>query len=215
MRYWKFGRRKTSDFLMHHGIDGQRWGVRHGPPYPLERKSTSIHRKAIKIEPDISNDIKRISDKNKVQLYGFDHRLKTKESIDRKTRLGKDIKDAVRYTFILPENAFVNKYNSIVKDLNDLGYSETKLKNYFKRYSEGLSNHKSLQGNYKTKDGYEFEIQYQTNKSQKAKDLKVPLYEEVRQPNVDPKRKSEIIKEMNKLADSVIDPVDIFTIKEH
>lgn len=35
MRYWKFGRRKTSDFLMHHGIQGQRWGIRNGPPYPL------------------------------------------------------------------------------------------------------------------------------------------------------------------------------------
>lgn len=23
--------------LYHHGIDGQRWGVRHGPPYPLDR----------------------------------------------------------------------------------------------------------------------------------------------------------------------------------
>lgn len=25
--------------LVHHGIDGQKWGVRNGPPYPLERKS--------------------------------------------------------------------------------------------------------------------------------------------------------------------------------
>ena len=26
------------DFLMHHGIKGQEWGVRNGPPYPLEGK---------------------------------------------------------------------------------------------------------------------------------------------------------------------------------
>lgn len=25
--------------ISHHGIDGQKWGVRNGPPYPLERKS--------------------------------------------------------------------------------------------------------------------------------------------------------------------------------
>lgn len=23
--------------LQHHGIEGQRWGVKNGPPYPLER----------------------------------------------------------------------------------------------------------------------------------------------------------------------------------
>ena len=34
--------------LSHHGIKGQRWGVRHGPPYPLNRGARSasrIHRK--------------------------------------------------------------------------------------------------------------------------------------------------------------------------
>lgn len=25
-----------SEFLMHHGVKGQRWGVRNGPPYPIE-----------------------------------------------------------------------------------------------------------------------------------------------------------------------------------
>ena len=24
--------------LYHHGIDGQKWGVRNGPPYPLEKR---------------------------------------------------------------------------------------------------------------------------------------------------------------------------------
>lgn len=30
-RYW------DDDDLLHHGIKGQKWGVRNGPPYPLER----------------------------------------------------------------------------------------------------------------------------------------------------------------------------------
>jgi len=29
--------------LYHHGIKGQKWGVRNGPPYPLDRKSGSIN----------------------------------------------------------------------------------------------------------------------------------------------------------------------------
>lgn len=29
-------RKKHEDYLMHHGVDGQKWGVKHGPPYPLD-----------------------------------------------------------------------------------------------------------------------------------------------------------------------------------
>lgn len=37
------------EILEHHGIDGQKWGVRNGPPYPLERgkgKRASVKEKA-------------------------------------------------------------------------------------------------------------------------------------------------------------------------
>lgn len=37
------------EILKHHGIDGQKWGVRNGPPYPLERgkgKRASVKEKA-------------------------------------------------------------------------------------------------------------------------------------------------------------------------
>lgn len=38
-----------SEILEHHGIDGQKWGIRNGPPYPLERgkgKRASVKEKA-------------------------------------------------------------------------------------------------------------------------------------------------------------------------
>lgn len=35
-----------SEILEHHGIDGQKWGVRNGPPYPLERKKTHLLNKS-------------------------------------------------------------------------------------------------------------------------------------------------------------------------
>lgn len=31
-------------YLYHHGIDGQKWGVRHGPPYPLDHKKQIGHK---------------------------------------------------------------------------------------------------------------------------------------------------------------------------
>lgn len=27
-----------SDYISHHGIEGQKWGIKNGPPYPLEKK---------------------------------------------------------------------------------------------------------------------------------------------------------------------------------
>lgn len=35
-------------YLVHHGIKGQKWGVRHGPPYPLDKSDySSLEKKAI------------------------------------------------------------------------------------------------------------------------------------------------------------------------
>lgn len=33
---WKWN--DGTDYLMHHGIKGQKWGVRNGPPYPIDHK---------------------------------------------------------------------------------------------------------------------------------------------------------------------------------
>ena len=44
-----------SEILEHHGIDGQKWGVRNGPPYPLDRqknKKSSIQDKAKQVLKD-------------------------------------------------------------------------------------------------------------------------------------------------------------------
>lgn len=48
MRYWKFNRGGSSSYLMHHGIDGQRWGVQHGPPYPLDSKVSTGRKLKVK-----------------------------------------------------------------------------------------------------------------------------------------------------------------------
>lgn len=48
--------------LSHHGVEGQKWGVRHGPPYPLNRGTVSASR--------IHQKTKSISEtSNKVETY--------------------------------------------------------------------------------------------------------------------------------------------------
>lgn len=203
--YW------NSPSLMHYGVKGMKWGVRHD----RSKAASTIYRNAMEREPEITKDVSRCIKNAGCNIYGLEHRLKTKGSISRKVSLGKDIKDAVRYTAILPEKDFVSKYNTIKKDLQSRGYTETRCKNYFEQYRKGLVKHKSVQTNYKTRDGYTFELQFQTKASQRAKDKKVPLYEESRNPKTSSKRKEELVRQMEILANQVKDPDGIDRIKEH
>lgn len=198
------------DYLAHYGVKGMKWGIRHD-----RRSADRIHRMALKKEPKITKDVQNVVRKNGCQMYGLEHRLKTRQSIARKVDLGKDIKDAVRYTAILPEKSFVTKYEGIKRDLESKGYKEVKCKNYFKQYSEGKVKHKAVQCNYQSKDGYIFEMQFHTKSSQDAKNKKVPLYEEIRDPKTSSIRKGELAAQMVLLAENVKDPDNIFDIKEH
>lgn len=189
--------------------------------------SSKIYKDASKRVKGISSDVEEAARNTGSTMYGLEHRLKTKESIYRKVKkgvvedlvapdkAGDDIKDAVRFTTISPEQSFVSNYNKFKSEMAKKGYSESRCKNYFQLYKEGLAKHKSVQSIFKTPDGYKFEVQFQTPASQKAKDKKIPLYEEVRKTGVSKERTAEIIREMEKLAENVKDPWYIDRIKTH
>lgn len=158
-------------------------------------------------------------------MYGLEYRLKQPTSIAGKVgqdskekdisfeKATNNITDAVRYTVVTNSNDFVKNYQDIKKSLEKMGYSEVKLKNYFEKYKNGESMHKSVQTNYKNPNGYEFEIQFQTPSSQAAKELKIPIYEERRRSNISQERAIELEKQMRELADMVKDPPRIEIIK--
>ena len=217
------------DELYHHGIQGQHWGVRNGPPYPLKQYSAServfndANSRVDKITKDVTTAAKNAGSK----MYGLENRLKTKDSISRKidkkskednqsiTKSANDIKDAVRFTAISSEKNFVSNYEKMKKELERKGYTETRCKNYFDLFNQGKVKHKSVQSNYKTKDGYEFEIQFHTKASQDAKNKKIPLYEERRQVGISKNRAKELERQMEDLALKVKDPINIDRIKSH
>lgn len=199
-------------YLKHHGVKGMKWGIRHDKKGSI---GNSIHRQAIRKEPQITKDIHNAVSKTSAKLYGLDHRLKTEDSINRKLKIGKGIKDAVRYTAISNENDFVNNYRSIKKNLARLGYKETRCKNNWDLYDKGIVKHKSVQCTFTDKEGYNFEIQFQTPSSQKVKDEKVPLYEEARNPKTSIQRRKQLEKQMEQLAESIKDPKNILSIKTY
>ena len=219
----------TIDELYHHGIKGQHWGVRNGPPYPLKSKSPAdrIYKDANKRIKKISNDVTTACKHTSANMYGLENRLKTKDSISRKidkkskegnisiTKASNDIKDAIRFTTISSDNDFVKNYQSMKYELENKGYTETRCKNYWDLYKQGKVKHKSVQSNFSTKDGYEFEIQFHTKSSQDAKNKKLPIYEERRKVDINPKRAIELEKQMDELALKVKEPKDIYKIKSH
>lgn len=182
---------------------------------------------ARKVEPRITKDITNIVKNMNSKMYGLEHRLKQPTSIAGKVgqdskekdisfeKATNNIADAVRYTVVTNSNDFVKNYQDIKKSLEKMGYSEVKLKNYFEKYKNGESMHKSVQTTYKNPNGYEFEIQFQTPSSQAAKELKIPIYEERRRSNISRERAIELEKQMRELADMVNDPPRIEIIKHY
>lgn len=218
-----------SDELWHYGIKGMKWGVKNGPPYPLNKNklSSDIFRAAKTREPVITKDITEVFDKNLVTPYGLEHRLKSRRSIERKihkdavekgvseAEASKGIRDAVRYTGILSDENYTHTYNQIKRDLANRGYREIRCRNYFDQYRKGKVKHKSVQSIFETRDGYPFEIQFHTKGSQKAKNDKLPLYEEARKIETTADRKRELERMMVELAEKVKDPKDVYSIKSY
>ena len=48
--------KEYADYLAHHGIKGQKWGVKHGPPYPLD-DNPEKQRKQMEIKEKARNNV--------------------------------------------------------------------------------------------------------------------------------------------------------------
>lgn len=223
-------------YLCHHGIQGMKWGVRRyqnkdgtltAEGRERYNKAASaahkVHITAKNKEPEITKAVKSAG----IPLYGIEHRLKTEQSIRRKILKGvdeefmsiddsaSDIKDAVRYTTISSEKNFVDNYNKFKNKMEENGYEEIRCKNNFELYKEGKVKHKSVQSVFEDRDGYKFEVQFQTPASQKAKDLKTPLYEERRKVGISETKAKMLERKMIDLAEAVKDPDRIDEIKTY
>ena len=233
--------RYGDDYISHHGILGQKWGIRRYQNYDgsltaagkkhyrndSKKLSEDIYARYGRAEKVVTSQVKRAIEASGSKMYGLEHRQKTKESIARKIeddskekhiskeQAANEVKDALRYTSIRDNKNFVNSYFKTKDILQKLGYREISCKNYFEKYKTGEAKHKQVTSVFENAIGMKFEIQFQTPESIDAKEKKTPVYEERRRPGLSESRKAELEEQMVQLMEPVPYPDDILEIKSH
>ncbi|MFJ9321558.1 ATP nucleotide 3'-pyrophosphokinase [Streptomyces globisporus] len=158
--------------------------------------------RAQRAEPSISQDVRTAALVSGAELVGFDHRLKSADSLKRKvatslkehpgqnvdtvlSRLG----DAVRYTLQWPEGAYTDGASTASALLSAWGNDSTKWSNTWGR----ASGYKGLNTGWRAAgSGQLFEVQFHTPASKHAQEVTHRLYEEQRLPSTTPARQAEL-----------------------
>lgn len=97
--------KKHEDYLMHHGVDGQKWGVKHGPPYPLDSSKSTGSRLKTKKKLDFKKSSK-----------DFEKRFKKEKEklIEERAKKEKDSK------YKISENGLVDTSKKLIDAHKDL-----------------------------------------------------------------------------------------------
>ncbi|MCC5481156.1 ATP nucleotide 3'-pyrophosphokinase [Streptomyces barringtoniae] len=153
-------------------------------------------------EPSISRDVRAAADLSQAELVGFDHRLKSPDSLKRK--VATDLKehperntddilarlsDAVRYTLQWPDGDYVTGVTIASEVLSARGSDTTKWSNTWGR----AKGYKGLNTGWRAPVSRQlFEVQFHTPASKFAQEETHKLYEEQRLPSTRPERKKEL-----------------------
>ncbi|WP_149263473.1 hypothetical protein [Actinomadura sp. K4S16] len=144
-------------------------------------------------EVDVTDKIKigetEVAD---AELVGLEYRIKGEDRFKEKvaetlaaelredpTRAAESIPDALRYTYQLPADKYVQGYREITEKLEGDGYQMV-----FSRNSWDTPVYKGVNTRWKTSGGQLFEVQFHTPESFEAKQLTHAAYERRRSPGV-------------------------------
>jgi hypothetical protein len=168
------------------------------------------------IEPRITQDMQDLAAEHPgARLEGLDYRLKGEDSFYRKLataisyeqlspmdRLLGDMKDSVRYTFLVDPDDYVHSTQTIIDDLSDRGFEPYKnLKNTWEQ-----PGYQGINSNWVDQSGRIIEVQFHTPDSFDAKMSMHPLYEEIRAPGTTPERRAELERLQDEIFDAVPRP---------
>jgi hypothetical protein len=164
------------------------------------RLARDIFLRAAETEPEVTTDILEIALRTGTNVDGnyirdgetfstLDARLKTVESIDSRIRrdmrdggltaeeAAADVRDDLRYTFVLSPSSYGNDISAITRALVSSGYLPRRKKNFW-LLDEGYA---GINTSWQTPDGKWFEIQFHTQRTLETKEiLSHQLYERQR-----------------------------------
>jgi hypothetical protein len=169
----------------------------------VARLARDLFLRASAAEPEVTADLQQIAARTGTNVDGIfirdsktfstlDARLKTVESIASRIRLdmrdgglsaeeaAADIRDDLRYTFVLRSSSYGNDIASITRALVSRGYRPRRIKNFW-LLNEGYA---GMNTSWQTPDGKWFEIQFHTQRTVETKEmLSHQLYERQRSMN--------------------------------
>lgn len=190
----------------------------------LEDVTENKHTLALSVEKKLTSDMMELANKSDIKLVGLEHRLKTKDSLQRKMRneyaeavakgenitlqaTAEKMSDVNRYTAIIDVEKFVDKYFDVHNSLIAKGYEVVKVKNTFKVSD---APYKGINNNYRTPDGVIFELQFHTEESFYMKEkINHPLYEECRNIETSDERIKELTEKMKNNSKTLTIPKNI------
>ncbi|CAL9668011.1 ATP nucleotide 3'-pyrophosphokinase [Streptomyces sp. enrichment culture] len=153
-------------------------------------------------ERSITVDVRAAALASGAELVGFEHRLKSPDSLKRKVATSLEehpeynvdtvlarLSDAVRYTLQWPDGAYTDGVTTASAVLSAWGNDTTKWSNTWGR----TSGYKGLNTGWRApRSGQLFEIQFHTPAGKHAQEVTHLLYEEQRLPSTTPARKKEL-----------------------
>lgn len=175
------------------------------------------------IEPRITQDMQDLATEHPgARLEGLDYRLKSEDSFYRKlaTAIEKepwtpadellgDMKDSVRYTYVVDPDDYVRSTQAIIDDLADHGYRPFgTLKNTWDE-----AGYQGINSNWIDRSGRIIEVQFHTPDSFDAKMSTHDLYEEARAPGTAPERRAELDRLQDEIFNEVSRPEEASEIR--
>ena len=145
----------------------------------------ALYARASAEEPAVTADMQSMETEY-AHLVGLDFRLKSRESISRKILLemhtleitpeaaAEAITDALRYTFCIDEDRYVETVDGILRWLDAKDYTIERVKN---TWSSAL--YKGINCKLRLADGMTVEVQFHTPESYDAKESKTHAYYEI------------------------------------
>jgi len=183
-----------------------------------QAKGMSYYNKALENEPEISKAVMKLADNTGMKVFGFDKRIKTKESFLEKIEKNYnpkgneyEVKDILRYTLGSNPKELTEKTLQSIDMFTQEGYNTRVIKNTWRTNSS----YNGINTFISAPNGQKFEVQYHTQESFNLKNGKLhDLYEKQRKI-VDDESEEYILLEdkMIDLSNELTTPKDIGRVK--